>query len=115
MGTNFNYVIVPKEIQEPKDLQKFYDQYAEKLSNDYGEDFEGYSGDLASDNGDLEIKDLKMDLPRYNEPLKQESFDDDYESVQKMSVFVEGHAEKWGPSIAIKVNEQWVICGAYSD
>jgi translation initiation factor 2 alpha subunit (eIF-2alpha) len=121
MGSSFNYVIVPKKIQSRKDLKKFYLDTQQKLFEKYGEDFEGYSGDMAVDNGELEIKeDLKLDLtrlgiPKYKKVLTKNSFNEDYSVVEKMMDLVNGHVEKWGPSIAIRVNDQWVICGSYSD
>jgi hypothetical protein len=53
MGASFNYVIVPKKIQSRKDLKKFYLDTQQKLFEKYGEDFEGYSGDMAVDNGEI--------------------------------------------------------------
>jgi len=115
MGSNFNYVIVPKKIQTHKDLQKFYEKEKEKLHKKYGEDFEGYSGDMASDSDELEIKEnLSIKLTNYK-TLTKNSLEKDYDSEMKICKFIQGHAEKWGPSIAIKVNDQWVICGFYSD
>ena len=88
----------------------------QKLFDEYGEDFEGYSGDMAVDNGELEIKEnLKLDLPKYKKVLTKNSFNEDYSVVEKMMDLVSDHVEKWGPSIAIRVNDQWVICGSYSD
>ena len=116
MGASFNYVVVPKKIQSEKDLVKFYEDTKQKLIDQYGEDFEGYSGDMAVDNGELEIKeDLKLDLPKYKKVLTKNSFNEDDSVVEKMMDLVSEHVEKWGPSIAIKVNDQWVICGSYSD
>jgi len=116
MGSQFNYVVVPKKIQKEDKVHAFYEEVSKKLIEKHGgEDFEGYSGDLASDNGELEIKELEMQLPKHTKALTQKSLEDDWESVDKMMEFVTGHVEKWGPSIAIKVNDQWVICGSYSD
>lgn len=116
MGASFNYVVVPKKIQSEKDLVKFYEDTKQKLFDEYGEDFEGYSGDMAVDNGELEIKEnLKLDLPKYKKVLTKNSFNEDYSVVEKMMDLVSDHVEKWGPSIAIRVNDQWVICGSYSD
>ena len=116
MGASFNYVIVPKKIQSEKDLVKFYEDTKQKLFDEYGEDFEGYSGDMAVDNGELEIKeDLKLDLPKYKKVLTKNSFNEDDSVVEKMMDLVSEHVEKWGPSIAIRANDQWVICGSYSD
>lgn len=116
MGANFNYVIVPKKIQNHKDLQKFYKNEKQKLIKKYGgKDFEGYSGDLASDNDTLEIKEnLQLKLPHYK-TLTKNSLKEDYDAEMEISSFIEGHAKKWGPSIAVKVNDHWVICGFYSD
>jgi hypothetical protein len=116
MGASFNYVVVPKKIQSEKDLVKFYEDTKQKLFDEYGEDFEGYSGDMAVDNGELEIKeDLKLDLPKYKKVLTKNSFNEDDSVVEKMMDLVSEHVEKWGPSIAIRANDQWVICGSYSD
>lgn len=115
MGANFNYVIVPKKIQSHEDLQKFYEKEKEKLYQEYGDDFEGYSGDMAVDNGELEIKEnLCMKLPHYK-VLKADTLKEDYDAEMEICEFIKGHAEKWGPSIAIRLNDQWVICGFYSD
>ena len=106
MGCNFNAVIVPVKIQSKKDLLKFYKDYKNNLIKEYGgeEEFEGYSGDCASDNGELEIKkNLKIetvDLENYQDQLLE---------------LCEGHCEKWGGSIAVRIGKQWAICGSYSD
>lgn len=115
MGSSFNYVIVPKKIQSHEDLQNFYEKEKQKLLDKYGDEFEGYTGDMAVDNGELLIKeDLHLVLEDYK-TLTKNSFEDDYGSVEKIMDLVTGHVEKWGPSLAVRVNEQWVICGSYSD
>jgi len=114
MGANFNYVVLPKKIQTNKDLKKFYKEEKTKLLKKYGKDFEGYSGDMASDDDTLEITNLEMKLPHYKN-LTRNSLKEDYDAEMEICSFIEGHAKKWGPSIAIKVNDQWVICGFYSD
>jgi hypothetical protein len=111
MGCQFNFVIVPAKIQKDKDLQKYYEDYQEKLMKEYGEEFEGYSGDMAVDDGSLIIKkELKTKVSKQN--LTQKDFDLVYDDLLKLC---EGHCEKWGPSIAVRINDQWAICGAYSD
>jgi hypothetical protein len=116
MGAQFNYVVVPKKIQKQEQLEAFYEECSKKLIEKHGgEDFEGYSGDLASDNGELKITDLELELPKYTKALTQKSLEDDWEFIDKILELVTGHVEKWGPSIAIKVNAQWIICGSYSD
>jgi hypothetical protein len=115
MGAIFNYIIVPQKIQNHKDLQKFYEKEKEKLLKKYGPDFEGYSGDIASDNDNLEIKEnLCMKLENHKN-LTKNKLEDDYASIEKIIDLIKDHAEKWGPSLAVKVNNQWVICGFYSD
>lgn len=116
MGSAFNYVVVPKKIQAEKDLVKFYEDTKQKLIDEYGgEDFDGYSGDMAVDSG-LEIKEnLTLDLPEYKKSLTKNILDKDDDAVTKMMDLAYEHVEKWGPSIAIRVNDQWVICGSYSD
>lgn len=112
MGANFNCVIVPKKIQEEKDLQRFYEDYKDKLFEEYGEEFEGYSGDMAVDDGYLEVKkQLEIKCPKKTE-LKQKDID---KILSDLLDLCEGHCQKWGPSIAVRVNGQWVICGSYSD
>jgi len=119
MGANFDIVVVPKKIQTTLDLQKFYEAYRAELVDAYGEDFEGYSGDLAVDNGELEIReDLVLDLPKYKKALTKNSLNKDYADynpVEKMMDLVNDHVKKWEASIAIRVNDQWIICGSYSD
>lgn len=112
MGCAFNCVIVPPEVQKEKDLKKFYQEYRTNLIEEYGgeEDFEGYTGDLASDDGTLEIK---KDLKLSSDSILTED-DIGWLSGDLMDL-CKGHCEKWGPSIAVKVGKQWVICGAYSD
>lgn len=115
MGASFNYVIVPKKIQKHEDLQKYYEKEKEKLYKKYGEDFEGYSGDMASDNDQLEIKEnLCIKLSHYD-TLKKNSLKEDYDAEMEICKLIEGHAQKWGPSVAVRVNDHWVICGFYSD
>lgn len=115
MGASFNYVIVPKKIQSHEDLQKFYEKEKQKLYDEYGEDFDGYTGDMAVDNDELEIKEnLCIKLPHYD-TLNKNSLEEDYDSEMEICKLIEGHAEKWGPSVAVRVNDQWVICGFYSD
>ena len=116
MGSAFNYVVVPKKIQAEKDLVKFYEHAKQKLIDEYGgEDFDGYSGDMAVDSG-LEIKEnITLDLPKYKKSLTKNILDKDADVVMNMMDLVSEHVEKWGPSIAIRVNDQWVICGSYSD
>lgn len=113
MGASFNYVIVPKKIQSHDELQKYYETTKEKMYKKYGEGFEGYSGDLASDDDTLEIKEnLRLDFPQYK-TLRKNTLD--YDSEMEICGLIEGHAEKFGPSVAVRVNQQWVICGFYSD
>lgn len=116
MGASFNYVVVPGEIQAEEDLQQFYQDARAKLTEKHGSGNEGYTGDLASDDGELEVKPmLTLTLEDYKKPLHQESFANDYDADEKMQELIADHVEKWGPSIAIRVNGQWVICGFYSD
>lgn len=116
MGSAFNYVVVPKKIQSEKDLIKFYEDAKQKLYDEYGEDFDGYSGDMAVDNGELEIKEnLKLNLSKYKKALTKKILENDDDVFEAMLNLVEKDVEKWGPSIAIRVNDQWVICGSYSD
>jgi hypothetical protein len=109
MGCAFNTVIVPKKYQTPEELQEFYQEYQGKLLEEYGEDFEGYSGDMASDSGELVVTKLK--LP-YDGPEFPVDHDDLWEELMELCT---GHCEKWGSSIAVRVGGQWAICGAYSD
>jgi len=112
MGCSFNAVIVPVKVQSKKDLLKFYEDYRNNLVEEYGgeEEFEGYSGDLASDNGELKIKkNLKIDADEEEEITDLENYED------QLLELCEGHCEKWGGSIAVRIGKQWAICGAYSD
>lgn len=111
MGCSFNHVIVPPKVQKDKDLLKFYEEHRQNLIENYGgEEFEGYSGDMASDNGNLIImKELKLDAEG---TLSQE---DVYEYFDELMDLCGKHCVKWGPSIAVRIGGQWVICGAYSD
>lgn len=112
MGCAFNCVVVPSKIQKVADLKRFYEEYKDKLLEQYGDEFEGYTGDLAVDDGNLVVKrKLKLDLETDKE-ICQEDIDDYFDDLLKLC---SGHCEKWGPSIAVKLGNQWVICGAYSD
>lgn len=110
MGCIFNSVVVPPEVQKVKDLRKFYNEYRNNLIDSYGDEFEGYSGDMAVDDGNLVVKkDLKLD---FSGTLTQDALNNISNDLFDLS---EGHCKKWGPSIAVRVGNQWVICGAYSD
>lgn len=112
MGCAFNCVVVPAKIQKVAELRKFYEEYKENLLQNYGEDFEGYSGDLAVDNGELVIKrKLKLEAKTQKE-ITQKDAEDYFDELMELC---SGHCEKWGPSIAVKLGKQWAICGAYSD
>lgn len=109
MGCSFNCVPVPSKIQKINELKKFYEEYKDNLLREYGEEFEGYSGDLAVDDGLIIKKNLKIDI---KEEINENNVEDYYEDLLKLCT---GHCEKWGPSIAVKAGDQWIICGAYSD
>jgi hypothetical protein len=110
MGSAFNCVVAPKNIKTKKDLKDWYEEYREDLIEEYGgEEFEGYSGDMASDNGELVISKVKVD---YEGNDLEKDIEDMTEKL--MEVF-EPHVQKWGPSVAIKVGNYWVVGGAYSD
>lgn len=110
MGCSFNCVPVPAKIQKVGELRKFYEEYKDKLLEQYGEDFEGYSGDLAVDDGNLVIKkNLKIETDK---ELNEDNIGEYWDELLKLCT---GHCEKWGSSIAVKAGKQWVICGAYSD
>lgn len=112
MGSSFNCVIVPEKIQKVRDLRKFYEEYKDNLLAEYGEDFEGYSGDLCVDDGHLVVKkDLKLDADSKKE-LEQKDLEDHWEGLLELCT---GHCEKWGPSIAVRLGDQWAICGIYGD
>lgn len=110
MGCAFNYVVVPSKVQKVADLRKFYEEYKENLLEQYGEEFEGYTGDMAVDDGTLVVKkDLKIEAEG---EISQEDAEEYFEELLELC---SGHCEKWGPSIAVRLGNQWVICGAYSD
>lgn len=110
MGCSFNCVVVPPEVVKVGELRKFCEEYRNKLLEGYGEEFEGYSGDMAVDDGNLVVrKDLKLE---YDGVLEQSGVDEIYDELLSLCG---GHCVKWGPSVAVRVGEQWVICGAYSD
>jgi hypothetical protein len=112
MGCSFNCVVVPESVKTQKQLKEFYKKTKEDLILEYGgEDFEGYSGDLAVDSGLSIRKDLVLRTSEERE-LTQEDFANNFDELLKLC---EGNCEKWGPSIAIRWNNQWAICGAYSD
>lgn len=111
MGCSFNCVIVPAKVQKVDELENFYESYKNKLLKKYGEDFEGYSGDLCVDDG-LKIKSkVKIKIDNKKE-LKQKDVDYYYDQLIKVT---SKHCKKWGPSIAIRLGDQWAICGFYSD
>ena len=110
MGCSFNCVVVPSSVREVGDLVRFYEDYRDSLLEGYGEDFEGYSGDMAVDDGSLVVRgDLSLD---YSGELVQEGVGGIWDSLLEL---VSGACEKWGPSVAVRVGCQWVICGSYSD
>lgn len=110
MGCSFNYVVVPPEVQKVGELRKFCEDYRDSLYEKYGEDFEGYSGDMAVDDGTLKVrKDLVLE---YEGEVTREGLDERYDDLLGLC---EGVCVKWGPSVAVRVGKQWVICGAYSD
>lgn len=110
MGCSFNCVVVPPEVVKVGELRKFCEEYRDGLLAEYGEEFEGYSGDMAVDDGTMVVrKDLRLE---YEGVLKQDDVDGIYAELTSLC---EGHCVKWGPSVAVRVGKQWVICGAYSD
>jgi hypothetical protein len=109
MGCSFNCVPVPPEIQKVNELKKFYNDYKNNLLKQYGEEFEGYSGDLAVDSGLVIKKNLKIES---DVELNGKNIDKYWDDLLNLCT---NHCEKWGPSIAVKFGKQWVICGAYSD
>jgi hypothetical protein len=111
VGCAFNCVVVPPEIQKVKDLKKFYEEYKNSLLEQYGEDFEGYSGDMAVDDGYLVIK-KTLELESKKDVVHQEELEEYWSDLLRLCT---GHCEKWGPSIAVRLGKQWVICGSYSD
>lgn len=111
MGCAFNCVIVPAKIQKVSDLRKFYEEYRNNLLEKYGEDFEGYTGDMAVDNGTLKVmKKVKLELD--GEELSQDDLEEHFDDLMELCG---DHCEKWGSSIAVRIGGQWAICGAYSD
>lgn len=110
MGCAFNYVVVPSKVQEVADLKKFYEEYRDNLLEEYGDEFEGYTGDMAVDDGTLVVKE-ELKLKAEGE-ISQEDAEEYFEELLELC---SGHCEKWGPSIAVRLGNQWVICGAYSD
>lgn len=110
MGCSFNCVAVPPKIQKIGDLRKFYHNHRESLLEEYGEEFEGYTGDMCVDDGSLEVKkNLKLD---HEGELTQDNIGEVWDELLELC---SDHCEKWGPSIAVRAGNQWVICGAYSD
>lgn len=110
MGCSFNCVVVPPEVVRVGELRKFCEEYRSSLLEGYGEDFEGYSGDMAVDDGTLVVRrDLKLD---YEGVLTGSGLDDIRDDLLELCG---DHCVKWGPSVAVRVGRQWVICGAYSD
>lgn len=110
MGCAFNYVVVPPEVQKVRDLRKFCSDHRDSLLEEYGDEFEGYTGDMAVDDGTLKVrKDLVLE---YEGEVTREGLDGRFEELLDLC---RGVCVKWGPSVAVRVGEQWVICGAYSD
>jgi len=111
MGSSFNYVIVPKEIQSKQGLNRWVENYRLALIEEYGGEgcFEGYSGDMASDNGELIVTSEEFNYEGNN--LEDDICDME---VELMDIF-EPYVKKWGSSVAIRVGNYWVVGGAYSD
>jgi len=110
MGCAFNCVIAPNTVQTEEEVQGFYKECQAKLLEEYGEDFEGYSGDMASDDGTLLVTELQ--LPHDGPDITPENLEEHWGALMELCA---GHCEKWGPSIAVRIGTQWAICGAYSD
>jgi len=116
MGCEFKVVVVPVGVQEVSDLRKFYEEYRDGLLGSYGSDFEGYSGDMAADDGSLEIrKDIVLECSCSGK-LTQKLFDSSAYWKELLDVCEKKEVcKKFGPSVAVRVGGQWVICGSYSD
>lgn len=111
MGCSFNWVAVPEGVSKVVDVRKFYEEYRDRLVFDYGDDFEGYSGDMAVDDGSLVVReDLKLD---FGGVLDEDGVGSIFDDLMRMAG--EAGACKWGPSVAFWVGTRWVICGFYSD
>lgn len=113
MGCAFRGVVVPVGVQKVGDLRKFYEEYRDNLLEEYGSDFEGYSGDMAVDDGSLEVrKDIVLEC---SGELTQDLFDSECWGELLRVCEKNDVCKKWGPSVAVRVGGQWVICGSYSD
>jgi hypothetical protein len=110
MGCAFNCVIAPNAVQTEEELQRFYEETKTKLLEEYGEDFDGYTGDMAVDDGFLLVTELQ--LPHDGPEITQDTIGEHWDGLMELCG---GHCEKWGPSIAVRIGGQWAICGAYSD
>jgi hypothetical protein len=111
MGCQFNCVIVPEKIQKVRELKKYYEDYKNNLMENCGEDFEGYSGDMCVDDGLVIKKNLKLEINNKKE-IEQKDLEEYYDQLLDLCT---DHCEKWGASIAVRLGNQWAICGAYSD
>lgn len=112
MGCNFNVVVVPKKVSSVGDVKKYYKQIRKKLDGPY-------TGTLGSDNGEVVVhEEINLELPGFDASKSgAPRFDLDGTDEEEVicDTLQQTEAEKWGPTIALRVNGRWIFAGFYSD
>lgn len=112
MGCSFGALALPREIQTPEEVKALYKQ----LRGD--DDQESNTGDIRSDNGQVVVhEEINLDMPGIEAPEEGGFLDLEGTNEEEalIKVLQDTEAEKWGPSIALRINGQWFFAGLYSD
>lgn len=131
MGSRFNVFFADKydaNINEARDCKKSMHAVLKAAVADCiskavelsGDEYDGYSGDIACGEKKLILCKMEFQIPkRYIHFLENGNddwgfpYDDDWFS--SIRDYVEEKCEKWGPSIGVRINGRWAIMGFYSD
>ena len=121
MGSAFNCEMLHSGIETKAELAATYKELRQALiANAEAEHGEcAYTGNLAVDDGKLIVSDLGFDLSEGQEQALREyeawgHFPDE-DVLGGIQDAVGELTEKWGSSVAVKVNGSWAIMGFYSD
>lgn len=114
MGCSFSAIACPAEVKTPEEVKEYYRIVREELDGEY-------TGTLGSDNGEVVVHpEIELEIPSIENEIMSGTVLYDWEGTDEEEEIVEvlekqTEAAKWGPSVAIRVNNQWVIAGFYSD